>query len=63
MTEIRDWEAAARTHGWIDEGPGTKIYHPDHPNKEYYTWRQCCLAEGITIEEEPRDQGFGYLDH
>ena len=44
-----DWEKAARDRGWADTGPGTEIRHPDIP-RVYYTWRQCCIAEGIEVE-------------
>ena len=44
-----DWEKAARDRGWTDTGPGTEIRHSDIP-RVYYTWRQCCIAEGIEVE-------------
>ena len=44
-----DWEKAARDRGWADTGPGTEIRHADIP-RVYYTWPQCCIAEGIEVE-------------
>ncbi len=38
------------TRSWLGRTiPGTEMRHPDIP-RVYYTWRQCCIAEGIEVE-------------
>jgi hypothetical protein len=44
-----DWEKAARDRGWAETGPGREIRHPNF-SRVFYTWRQCCIAEGIEVE-------------